>query len=44
VFIDSQQARQKFDRQMLEQAERCTCGRPFHVKVITITKDRAAAA
>ena len=42
VSMDGEDAREAFDRRMRERAARCTCGRPFHVKVIT--RDRAVAA
>jgi len=42
AFIRSERDREIFDRQMREHEQRCTCGRPFHVKVITT--DRAVAA
>ena len=34
VFIRSERDREIFDRQMREREQRCTCGRPMHVKVI----------
>jgi hypothetical protein len=43
VLLDSQAARDRFERQMREREQRCTCGRAFHVKIITAT-GRAVAA
>jgi hypothetical protein len=42
VIIRSERDREIFDRQMREREQRCTCDRPFYVKVITI--HRAVAA
>jgi len=42
VLADSPNACATVARQMRDREERCTCGRPFHLKVITI--DRAVAA
>ena len=36
MFIHSERDREIFDRRMRERDQRCTCGRPMHVKVIRL--------
>jgi hypothetical protein len=35
VFVNSVESRERFHEQMCEHGRKCTCRRPFHVKVIT---------
>ena len=42
LMIDSEKTFELFDRRMREREQRCTCGRTFHVKVITIRRGVAA--
>ena len=45
VLIDaSPNAREKFDRQMREREQRCTCGHPFYRKIVAIVREQAVAA
>jgi hypothetical protein len=42
LTIRSEYDREIFDRQMRERKARCTCGRRFYVKVITLVRAVAA--